>query len=157
MPICRCCKINKVQEEFYAHKETITGYEYRCKVCNNTATINSINKIRSTIEGYFQYLQSSCKGRAKAGNLEYSLLKGDIYKKFIEQQGMCAITGKQLTTIVDLKNKYTRPHTNASIDRINPSLGYTLDNIQLVCYIVNIMKHNMSMKQLKYWCRKVLK
>lgn len=30
-----------------------------------------------------------------------------------------------------------RPNTNVSVDRINPNLGYTKDNIQFICMAVN--------------------
>lgn len=35
-----------------------------------------------------------------------------------------------------------RTFTNISIDRITPNLGYTKENIQLVCMAVNQMKSN---------------
>jgi hypothetical protein len=46
--------------------------------------------------------------------------------------------------------------TNGSIDKINPSLGYTKDNIQFVCNIVNIMKSDMSMEELTYFCKIII-
>ena len=49
-------------------------------------------------------------------------------------------------------------HTiNASIDRIDPSKGYTKDNVQLVCSQVNMMKSNMEMDELYMFCENILK
>jgi 5-methylcytosine-specific restriction endonuclease McrA len=34
--------------------------------------------------------------------------------------------------------------TNISLDRIDPKKSYTPDNIQLICYRCNIMKHDLK-------------
>lgn len=47
--------------------------------------------------------------------------------------------------------------TNVSIDRIDSSIGYKEDNIQLVCHIVNLMKHDLSIEELKTWCKRIIK
>jgi hypothetical protein len=47
-------------------------------------------------------------------------------------------------------------YTNASIDRIDSSIGYRTDNIHLVCNIVNLMKNTLSVSQLHDWCEAVL-
>jgi len=44
---------------------------------------------------------------------------------------------------------------NASVDRINPRIGYTVDNIRLVCYAVNIMKHKMDEGEFYFWIKSV--
>ena len=46
--------------------------------------------------------------------------------------------------------------TNISIDRIDSNLGYVKGNIQLVCYVVNIMKNNFSMNEFIAFCEKIL-
>ena len=69
-----------------------------------------------------------------------------------KQKGLCALTSIKMThTILEGKLK-----TNGSIDKINPSLGYTKDNIQFVCNIVNIMKSDMSMEELTYFCKIII-
>lgn len=47
-------------------------------------------------------------------------------------------------------------YTNASIDRIDSSKGYTLDNVQLVCNIVNLMKNTLSIDELCDWCKSIV-
>lgn len=44
---------------------------------------------------------------------------------------------------------------NASIDRINPDLGYTPQNIQLVTYRVNIMRHTLSVDMFWWWVKNI--
>ena len=43
--------------------------------------------------------------------------------------------------------------TNLSLDRIDSSQGYTEDNVQLVCRIVNIMKNDLSVDEFVGWCK----
>ena len=40
--------------------------------------------------------------------------------------------------------------------RIDPSLGYIKGNLQLVCMAVNQMKNDLTIEQLKYFCRSIL-
>ena len=44
---------------------------------------------------------------------------------------------------------------NASIDRVNPDKGYTPQNIQLVAYRVNIMRHTLSMDMFWWWVKNI--
>lgn len=41
-------------------------------------------------------------------------------------------------------------------NRIDPSLGYIKGNLQLVCMAVNQMKNDLTIEQLKYFCRSIL-
>lgn len=75
----------------------------------------------------------------------------DLYHK---QKGKCAITGQDLTFIKKTDGK--KIHTNLSIDRIDSSKGYDLNNIQYVCAIVNVMKSILSIEELQWWCQKVI-
>jgi len=45
--------------------------------------------------------------------------------------------------------------TTASLDRINSSKGYTLDNVQWVHKTVNIMKQGLSDEDFKYWIKMI--
>ena len=72
-----------------------------------------------------------------------------------KQKGLCAITGVEMTFIK--RKDGVKIHTNLSIDQISAGKGYSLDNIQFVCAVVNIMKTTLSMNDLKWWCDKVVK
>lgn len=45
--------------------------------------------------------------------------------------------------------------TNASIDRVDPTKGYTEDNIQLVCVALNKFRINTPVNDFIDWCIKV--
>jgi hypothetical protein len=72
---------------------------------------------------------------------------------WIKQQGKCAKTGIPMT---HLKGAGLID-TNVSVDRIDNNIKeYNKDNIQLVCYRYNMMKHNQDEKNLKMWCNAIL-
>ena len=72
----------------------------------------------------------------------------------IKQKYKCALTGIKLTC---LRANGIKFKTNASIDRINSDLGYNVDNIQLVCSVVNSLKSNLTNHEYIRWCKKVVK
>jgi hypothetical protein len=74
----------------------------------------------------------------------------DLWKK---QDGKCAISGISMTYI--LYNGHT--NTNVSIDRKDSFKGYSKDNIQLTCVIINKMKLDLTMDDLTYYCKQILK
>jgi hypothetical protein len=49
-----------------------------------------------------------------------------------------------------------KQHKNASLDRIDPTGGYKIGNIQLVCHAANMMKQDFGMNELREWCNKIL-
>lgn len=76
----------------------------------------------------------------------------DFLTKVYElQNGLCALTGVPMTWET-LNGKVS---TNISIDRVDSSIGYEEQNIQLVCRIVNIMKNDLSLNEFIGWCRLV--
>ena len=74
-----------------------------------------------------------------------------LLKVYESQNGLCALTGVPMTWET-LSGKVA---TNISIDRVDSTIGYEEQNIQLVCRIVNIMKNNLSLNEFIGWCRLV--
>lgn len=71
---------------------------------------------------------------------------------FHSQLGLCAVTGIELTHSPNPEDRAT----NISIDRIDSSEGYSAKNVQLTCYMVNIMKSSQTMEELLFWCDAIL-
>ena len=81
------------------------------------------------------------KERAKKKNLEFSLKKEDIIIPSI-----CPVLGIPLF----YKRTHGKPNPNSpSIDRINNSKGYTIDNIIIVSRRANVLKNDSSIQELK--------
>jgi hypothetical protein len=87
-------------------------------------------------------------------NLHVSLHINDLIDMWHRQKGRCALTGIPMshTQSHSVKDAHMR---NVSLDRIDPSLGYVPDNLQLVCLVANMMKWQHSNDGFVYWCRQV--
>lgn len=88
------------------------------------------------------------KKRHKRENITPEFL-ADLWDK---QKGLCAISGHPMT----ITRGEGRVMTNASIDRIDSFKPYSEDNIQLTCLIVNLMKQQLTIDELKLWCERIL-
>lgn len=79
----------------------------------------------------------------------------DLWNQFLIQNGRCAITNIPL----NFAEKYTYDLTSqtSSLDRIDSSKGYTIDNIQWVHKTVNMMKQTLSDLEFKDFCYKIHK
>lgn len=109
-------------------------------------------KMKEAAKKYLQENQEvrlfhSCKANAKRNNVEFSLTIEDI---IIPKT--CVFLGCDLT---NTSNK-GRVQTNASIDRIDPTKGYTKDNIQIISDLANRMKQEATKEQLIMFAKNVL-
>jgi hypothetical protein len=82
-------------------------------------------------------LMGDLKRRAKKANLPHELTLAEFKKWRLNIGDRCQITGVPVTW---------EPHqwNTGSVDRIDSSKGYTLDNVQLVIWPVNMMKNDLG-------------
>lgn len=128
--------------------ETAGAYAYACSApcAKALKTIRDYAHLHNNPSNYFKKLLVR-KGR-EALSVEFLL---EMLEK---QEGICAISGQTLTFIKKPGSGVV--YTNASIDQIEAGGGYTEDNVQLVCHIVNLMKSTMSEEELTFWCRAIV-
>lgn len=89
---------------------------------------------------------SSAKARALAKNMTYDLTYEWLYKKMLN--GHCEATGLPFIVKNEItSDRKTKNPFSPSIDRIDSSQGYTMDNCQIVCNHFNYMKNVFSMEQ----------
>lgn len=67
----------------------------------------------------------------------------DIFQMWVDQDARCALSGLKMTW----GGGKIQP-TTLSMDRIDPSRGYFLDNVRLVCHSVNMFRGQMNDAQL---------
>ena len=87
------------------------------------------------------------------GRKRDQLTREDILRQLEKQNYKCALTGKELTCVLQ---KGTVSKTNASIDRIIAGGPYTPENIQMVCKAVNLWRGNTPIAEFVDWCRAVV-
>ena len=80
------------------------------------------------------------------------LTKQDCLTLLEKQRYKCALTGVELTCLLE---KGVVHKTNASIDRIDPKGPYTVENVQLVCAVLNKLRIDTPLDEFIEWCRKV--
>jgi hypothetical protein len=93
------------------------------------------------ITGVF-YGQYRHDAKRKGRDFEVSI--EELWNQWLAQDGKCIYTGRQLVHGVD-----------ASIDRIDSSLGYTIDNIQWVHRDINRMKSDFNAEYFIQLCGEV--
>ena len=75
-----------------------------------------------------------------------------LYNAYNLQEGKCALSGVFLTW----QTGEGAQDFNISIDRKDPSKGYIPENVQLVAYRVNVMKHILGEGELYWWCKNIV-
>lgn len=100
-------------------------------------------------------LVARSRNRAAAPNRQWhcDLKEFELWKIWTSQNGKCAVTGMPLSTVPG--NQSVKNPWAASIDRINPKLGYYYSNIRLVTHWYNNAKNNwldeVCIEALNHW------
>lgn len=87
-------------------------------------------------------LYNRLKASAKKRNIDFNLQVTDMY--YLSYPITCPVLGIPLQF-----NRGKVQDNSYSIDRIDSSLGYTLDNIQVISYRANTLKNNATADELK--------
>jgi hypothetical protein len=86
---------------------------------------------------------AACRGHEMGLSIE------DAWAIFLSQNKTCALTGVQLVF------GNTLFETTASLDRIDCEKGYTIDNVQWVHKVINIMRNRLTVEEFIWWCGRV--
>ncbi len=87
-------------------------------------------------------LYNRLKASAKKRNIEFNLSVTDMYH--LEYPLTCPILG-----IPMVFNRGKVQDNSYSIDRIDNTIGYQLDNIHIISYRANMLKNNASAAELR--------
>lgn len=88
---------------------------------------------------------SNIKSHARWDGLKFDLKVDDIWNLYLTQNRKCALSG------VEIVFDKVRGKTTASLDRIDSSKGYSLDNVQWVHKEINQMKSDRSVEDFLVW------
>jgi hypothetical protein len=100
-------------------------------------------------------LISTGRSSGRTRGIVFGLKTEDLMQLYFRQSGVCALSGIPMTFAAS-ERTHGRSRTNISIDRIDSRGNYTLDNVQLVCVAVNIMKMDLSVDELVRWCTQII-
>lgn len=131
MFVCNKCGAERSSDQFYFKKN---GYRRKiCKPCHNGYR-TSYDVVGNMLAG--------ARSRAIKAGREFTLTREFLEKLNESQGGKCALTGWELDWNPVYSGKRVCPPKRASLDRIDSSMGYSENNVQLVCDMVNRIKSN---------------
>jgi len=148
-----CPTCDKVRE--FSSKAALQQAEKKETSCFSCRTIRNNIKRRGTKakennpawKGYGVVpgkVFSKLKRDAEKRGIPFEISIEDIASTYSKQKERCAFTGFEIFFGID-----------ASVDRIDSSKGYTVDNIQIVHKILNIMKKDIPNDEFILWCKSV--
>lgn len=154
-----------------SHKDSINRVYWNCKCkCGNDVVVlgNSLKtnhtKSCGCLISFGEYKKnkyvgelSSCKWHqivngAKEKGREFLITQEFLWELFLKQNRKCALTGEDLI----LPQKYSElKSSNASLDRIDSSKGYTEDNVWWVTKRINCIKMDSTLDDFYKTCENV--
>lgn len=138
--------ISRLSKVFKVDRDVIKNQLIKLGIYKKNKSNKKIYKNYNDISSYFIYsLNQSAKNR----NLKLEISPEDIWNLYIYQDRKCALSGW------DILFSLNREKNTASVDRINSSQGYTIDNIQIVHKDINILKMNWSEEYLYKMCNSI--
>lgn len=161
---CTDCKQHKPAKDFggsFNRTEKCKVHKGRCKACSRKLrTENREDALRNgTLEDFLKGELVVAKDRTKKHNVkhptdvrEFGITVPFLVDLLERQDGKCALSGLPMLTTTHRDERPGDERCNPSklsIDRIDSSLGYTEDNVQLVRWRVNSMKMEMTSAEYK--------
>ncbi len=138
--ICKCdCGHERIAESRLLRNKSI-------KTCKKCSIKNRNGKTNPSWQGYEDIslsLFNSIKRDAIRRGLEFSITIEFLWELFKSQNGKCALSNESL----NFRTKVKSSDGTASLDRIDSSKGYTIDNVQWVHKDVNVMMWDLSMER----------
>jgi len=141
--LCPLCNSTQTYGRKCHLDEAIRG-NWKCKSCSN---YDNNYKGRFNLIPYTWFSVKQKSGISRGYVWELSI--EDIWNLYITQDGVCALSGVPITWSAKGLT------ATASIDRIDSSEGYILENIQLVHKDINFMKQQYSQEYFIEMCKAV--
>ena len=171
MKKCNKCLVNKTIHHFREYEKG--KYLNFCIECNRKRVKDWVknNKERKTLSNYkynnslrgflvnaFNYIMKRSRKRKNRKSIEVNLTKQQFFEEFLlhyQRHGMnCRYTGVPLTTISNRGGgQINITQTNLSVDRIDNTLPYQVDNIVFCTHEFNNRKGSVRIDD----CKKILK
>jgi hypothetical protein len=145
----RRCVVWKLRCDCGNEYETISEYltNGNCSSCgcmkknfHNVPNMSN-GRTKATISVYFKNIQQNAKRRG----YDFCMTQNELLDLFYKQNSKCALSNETIS----FENK------TASLDRIDNTKGYSIDNVQWVHRTINFMKNTLLQQDFIQWCHKV--
>lgn len=136
---------------------TNIGLSGNCKPCDKIRLSLDKTKQRNNPELYCRRVIPSLKNRAKEQSVPFDITGEQLYKILEDQEFKCFYTKGVLDfTVTSIKDNHPNRFM-PSIDKVDPRLGYVIDNIVWTYYYVNRMKNDLNLEEFIELCHLVIK
>lgn len=135
---CKSCESLLKHNYRIAHREERNAYTYKWRKSHPERTKEMYrNAYQSSPNSFIGRLWSNISGNKRG--IEVGVTLNYLRELYVAQGGRCAVTGIKM----DHKFKSLKA---ISVDRIDSSKGYVLENVHLVCKFINQgkMAHSIS-------------
>lgn len=166
--VCVACIETKNLQDFgtvnRGQARGVIYYNTKCKACVTKKRAEYVGEFRKkngvspetelasrSVFNFVRSLFRQTKSKSRRGGKPVDLTAEYLYAPYQEQDGLCAITGWPMTTVLGKGYVYT----NISIDRIDSGVGYLKGNVHLTCRGINSMKMQMPLERLHEACAAV--
>jgi hypothetical protein len=92
---------------------------------------------------------------AEKHSIAFNLKIEDVWGKYLDQGGLCYWSGMPIKFYPRNQTKEDRVLQTASIDRIDSSIGYYLDNIVICHKNINNLKQDLTTEELLFYCQRI--
>jgi hypothetical protein len=89
---------------------------------------------------------SDAKKRARKKKIPFGLTDHCVREMFYMSRGKCSLSGLPFRPPEGEKVRHMRNPYAPSIDRIDNALGYTPDNVRLICVAMNLAMHQWGLE-----------
>ena len=158
---CKHCgnEIQKIKAEYERRiKKKAVGFFCNLKCSGSFFNAKHLEKYQgdgSSFKGYqnnrldqfspFKYHANKARSRSKLKGYQTDLTTEYLKEVWDNQNGTCPYTGiKMEISRTSQDEDIKKTPTKASLDRIDPSIGYVKGNVEFVCYCVNVMKNDFT-------------
>jgi hypothetical protein len=169
--VCIGCEEILPASNFKHCRTKANGLNSRCKKCQH---LEKLKYLSSNPHVFIRELYMSARNRARKGggkqsnrsNVEsrpppipFNMTLQEWIYVYNKQEGLCAESGiKMLYNLTEnyKNNELAKPNLyNISPDQIVPGKGYTKDNLQFVCQIINQMKSDLPTETFRHICGEI--
>ena len=149
-------KIRAGQNKFYCSLKCSGKADYK----NNPNKLEKFREVNaSRIKKYcgcrldqyspFKYHANKARSRSKIKGYQTDLTTEYLKEVWDTQNGVCPYTGiKMEISRTSQDEDIKKTPIKASLDRIDPNIGYIKGNVEFVCYCVNVMKNDFTKNQM---------
>ena len=155
-------KIKTGQTKFYCSLKFSGKADYK----NNPSKLEKNKGNITLLKGYesnrldqyspFKYHANKARSRSKTRGEKTDLDVQYLKEVWDKQDGTCPYTGiKMEISRTSQDEDIKKTPIKASLDRIDPNIGYLKGNVEFVCYCVNVMKNDFTKDQMLNFIKQI--